>query len=110
MYLLDTNEVQRIEARLASAEVIHASLAVDLIDHICCMIEERLELGASLDTAEEEVFKELGEVQLKSIEIETKRLTQNKNSMKKRTKIIGMVALILMVAGFIMKQLFLLSF
>jgi hypothetical protein len=109
MCVLDVAEVKKVKARLASAEVTNTSLAADLIDHICCMIEERLELGVSLDLAEEEVFKELGEVQLKSIEIETKRLTQSKRTMKKRTKIIGIAALILMALGFIMKQLHLMG-
>lgn len=91
------------------AEVHSASLSVDLIDHICCMVEERVELGMKLDIAENEVFKEMGEVQLKAIEKETKILTQNKFTMKKRTKLIGYVALLLMAIGFVMKQLHLLG-
>lgn len=87
------------------ANVTHASLSVDLIDHICCMIEERLDLGFPLQKAEDEVFKEMGAVQLKSIEIETIRITQNKFIMKKRTKIIGLVALVLALTGFTFKML-----
>ena len=105
MYLLDQQELNKIRNRVALAEVQNTSLSVDLVDHICCMIEERVEQGTNLETAEEEVFKEMGKVQLKSIEIETKLLTQNKYSMKKRTKIIGLVAIFLMLAGFIMKMM-----
>ena len=86
------------------AEVHNASLSVDLVDHICCMVEERVELGMKLEKAENEVFKEMGEVQLKAIDLETKILTQNKLTMKKRTKIIGFIAFILLITGFTLKM------
>lgn len=105
MHVLDTHEIKKIEQRLVAAEVSNESLSVDLIDHICCMIEERLDVGISLASAEEEVFSELGSVQLKSIELETKRLTQNKFIMKKRTKIVGLVGLSVTATGFIFKML-----
>ena len=105
MYVLDHKEIEKIEGRVALAEVQNGSLSVDLIDHICCMIEDRIEHGMNLNMAEEEVFKEMGEVQLKAIELETKFLTQNKFNMKKRTKIIGVVALILVTTGFTFKML-----
>ena len=109
MFLLDQQELNKIRNRVALAEVQNASLSVDLVDHICCMIEERVERGTNLETAEDEVFKEMGEVQLKAIDKETKLLTQNKFTMKKRTKIIGYVALLLLLIGFVMKQLHLLG-
>jgi hypothetical protein len=105
MYLLSQQELIKVKNRVTLAEVKNASLSVDLVDHICCMVEERVELGMKLEIAENEVFKEMGEVQLKAIDIETKILTQNKFTMKKRTKIIGLVALVLMVTGFTMKML-----
>jgi len=105
MYILDQEEIFKIENRIINAEVENPSLNIDLVDHICCMVEERVELGMNLKQAEEEVFKEMGEVQLKAIGIETKLLTQNKFTMKKRTKIIGLVALALAATGFIFKML-----
>lgn len=105
MYVLDQQEIRKIENRVTLAQVSNGSLSIDLVDHICCMIEDRIEQGMNLNRAEEEVFKEMGEVQLKAIELETKLLTQNKFTMKKRTKIIGMVALILVVTGFAFKML-----
>ncbi len=109
MYLLSQQKLEKIKNRVALAEVHNVSLSVDLVDHICCMIEERVALGMNLTKAEDDVIKEMGEAQLKAIEIETKRLTQNKFTMKKRTKIIGIVALVLMLSGFIMKQLHLMG-
>jgi hypothetical protein len=105
MYVLAQDEIQKITHKLEQAEVRDNSLSVDLVDHICCMIEERVELGMDLLSAEKEVFEEMGSVQLKAIEIETKKLTQNIFTMKKRTKIIGIIALLLMAAGFAMKML-----
>jgi hypothetical protein len=105
MQLLDTVEIKKIENRLVTAEIKNESLSVDLIDHICCMIEERLDLGYTLEKAEEDVFTKMGVVQLKSIELETKKLTQNKFIMKKRTKIIGIIALLVTLTGFMFKML-----
>jgi len=109
MFILNQKELNKIEGRVALAQLQNTSLSVDLIDHICCMVEERVELGMKIEQAEDEVFKKMGEVQLKSIEIETKILTQNKLTMKRRTKIFGFIALSLMVLGFIMKQLHLMG-
>ena len=109
MYLLSRQKLEAIENRVAFAEVSNESLSVDLVDHICCMIEERVEFGMMIDKAEDEVFREMGEVQLKSIEIETKKLTQNKIVMKKRTKIIGYLAAGLLLSGTLMKVLHLMG-
>ena len=103
MYLLSQQELSKIKSRVALAELQNASLSVDLVDHICCMIEERIDRGSDIKRAEDEVFKEMGEVQLKAIEIETKLLTQKKYTMKKRTKIIGYIAAGLLIAGSLMK-------
>ena len=104
MHVLDQQEIQKIENRITLAQVRNGSLSIDLIDHICCMIEERIEKGMNLNKAEEEVFKEMGEVQLRAIDMETKLLTQNKIIMKNRTKIIGIISLVLIAAGFFMKM------
>lgn len=104
MYVLSQQELNKVKDRVTLAEVNNASLSVDLVDHICCMVEERVELGMKLETAENEVFKKMGEVQLKAIDIETKFLTQNKITMKKRTKIIGFIAFILLITGFTFKM------
>ena len=105
MYILSQQELKKVKDRVTLAEVNSASLSVDLVDHICCMIEERVDLGIHLGNAEDEVFKEMGEVQLKAIDIETKILTQNRFTMKKRTKIIGFIAFILLITGFTLKML-----
>lgn len=104
MLVLEPNQIKSIESKIAKAELKNGSLSIDLIDHVCCMVEERLELGTDFESAENEVFKEIGILQIQAIEQETNLLTQNKITMKKRTIIIGLIALLLMVAGFFMKQ------
>ena len=69
MYILSQQELKKVKDRVTLAEVNSASLSVDLVDHICCMIEERVDLGIHLRNAEDEVFKEMWEVQLKAIDI-----------------------------------------
>ena len=58
-----------------------------------------------MKVAENDVFRIMGILQLKAIDLETKYLTQNTFIMTTRTKIIGIVAITLMTAGFLMKSL-----
>ena len=109
MFELAESDIKRIEARISSSQLRNQTLEIDLIDHICCMIEERVERGLMLSKAEEEVMREMGEVQIKAIDIETTFLTQNKITMTKRTKILGWIALSLMILGFSFKMLHLLG-
>jgi len=103
MQLLAEDQIRHIEDRLSEASLTNASLSIDILDHICCMIEDRLDLGWEYTKAEKEVFSQMGVLQLQAIEQETNILTQNKIAMKKRTIIIGVVAIVLMAVGFIMK-------
>ena len=100
---LELDHIRRIQDRVAHVELSNQSLSVDLIDHICCMIEDKVASGTSLEVAERKVMNEMGGVQLQAIDIETTFLTQNKITMKKRTKIIGYVAAGLLIIGFIFK-------
>lgn len=109
MQVLAADQIKHIEDRLAHASLTNKSLTIDILDHICCMIEDRLELGTDYNQAEKEVFSQMGVLQIQAIEQETNILTQNKLIMKKRTKIIGLTALALMLAGFTMKQLHLMG-
>ena len=70
------------------------------------MIEDKVTNGTSLEEAEAEVMSEMGGVQLQAIDIETTILTQNKITMKKRTKIIGYVSGGLLIIGFLFKPEF----
>ncbi len=105
MQLLADEQIKHIEERLALASLTNTSLSIDILDHICCMIEERLDLGWEYPKAEKEVFNQMGVLQIQAIEHETNILTQNKLIMKKRTKITGLVAIVLMTTGFIMKMM-----
>ena len=100
---LEVDHIRRIQDKVAHVELSNQSLTIDLIDHICCMIEDKVAGGTSLEEAEAEVMSEMGGVQLQAIDIETTILTQNKITMKKRTKIIGYVAGGLLIIGFLFK-------
>ena len=79
MLVLDNHQIEKVKDRLSRAGVHSDSLSIDLVDHICCMIEERLNSGTKLQKAENEVFAVMGETHLKNIELETDYLTQNKS-------------------------------
>jgi len=103
MHVLEVDQIKNIKERIAHLK--NSSLSIDILDHICCMIEERLQLGFDYTKAEKEVFSQMGVLQIQAIEQETTLITQNKITMKKRTKIIGLVALVLMALGFSLKML-----
>lgn len=105
MFELKEQDIERIEQRVLKTQLKNQTLQIDLVDHICCMIEERVNKGLKLKMAEEQVLNEIGEVQIKAIDIETTFLTQNKITMTKRTKILGMVALVLLAIGLAFKLL-----
>lgn len=109
MQVLKADQIKHIEDRVALASIKNKSLTIDILDHICCMIEERLESGFTYKQAEKKAFSQMGILQIQAIEQETKILTQNKIIMKNRTKIIGLVAIALMAIGFGMKQLHLMG-
>lgn len=109
MYSLEVEHVKRLEEKLAEASMNDPSLSVDILDHLCCMVEEKIDTGFNYPEAEKAAFTELGIMQIQAIEAETKKLTRNHITMKKRTKIIGFISVGLMITGFLMKQLHLMG-
>ena len=105
MHFLTSNQIRLIKEKIALNRMQNSSLSIDILDHVCCMIEERLEVGSDYEKAETEVFSLIGVLQIQAIEQETDRLTQNKIIMKKRTKIIGLISGALMAVGFSLKMM-----
>ncbi|WP_425392165.1 hypothetical protein [Ekhidna sp.] len=103
MHALEKDQLRKVEDKIREAELANPSLSIDLLDHICCMIEEKLDDDTTFDEAEKEVLESINTQQLKEIALETEFLTQNKIVMKKRTLITGVISLLIILAAIVLE-------
>jgi hypothetical protein len=104
MFELTQNQIQLIEERVVSAGVNYSHLQYDLIDHICCDVETRMQKGQDFSSAYAEVSQAIGIKGLKRIQEDTLMLIdKNYRMMKKSMKIIGFLALALMSVSALFK-------
>ena len=100
MELLDEKQIEIVHDLILSKGVDMPELRIDLLDHICCMIEERMMAGADFDKALNQSFGSFGNNELIEIQEATQYfLTYKLNKMKKATGIIGIAASTLIIAG-----------
>lgn len=100
MIELNTNQVLRVEHLLVEKGISSNQLLTDLIDHVCCAIEKKLEYGREFDVALTEVLNDFGENGLLEIQNETTYLTnQNLQIMRQITYNSGLVAMGLILVG-----------
>ncbi len=104
MYSLNKKQVDIIieDVRVASITLSH--LADDLIDHICCEVENLIEDGESFEQAYKIVKKQTGISVLKKIQEDTKFLINKKYRLMKTTmKITGNISLAVIMFGTVFK-------
>ena len=91
---LSPEQIRQVEAHVNRAELRFSHLQDDLVDHMCCYIEELLQKGVSFDDALYKVVKEVGLKTLKNIELETIILLNQKfKTMKTTLKISGILGI-----------------
>jgi len=91
-----------VEARGVEME----ELSYDLVDHICCMIEEKMENGSTYSSALEECITSFGKKGIRKIQEETTfLLTNNTLKMRKTMHITGITAAVLLLFATIFKIL-----
>ena len=79
-------------------------LSYDLVDHICCMIEEKMESGKNYASALEESIASFGKKGIRQIQEETTfLLTKNILAMRKTMHITGITSAILLLLATIFK-------
>ncbi|MBD81219.1 MAG: hypothetical protein CL840_20035 [Crocinitomicaceae bacterium] len=99
---LNAKQIDEINDLLLQQGVSFNSLRDDLLDHICCMVEEGLSQGKDFSSSLEEALNNFGMGHLKLIQESTLYLLNNKlNNMKKTAAIIGMIASTLVITGII---------
>jgi len=104
MYPLNDEQRGLVEADVKKAHLTLRKLSDELIDHICCMIEEEMWKGASFIEAYKSVKKEIEIEILKQIQKDTLYLTDKKYRIMKTTlKITGNFSLALLSIGTVFK-------
>jgi len=103
-YKLSRNEIDFIKDDVKKSEISFTHLEEELIDHLCCMVEELMHDGCSFDLAFQNVKKEVGMDSLKAIEIQTIILINKKfHAMKRTMKISGIIGLSAIVVSSLLK-------
>ena len=104
MYSLDKRQVELIVSDVESARITFSHLADELIDHICCEVENEMWNGTKFEEAYELVKQQTGIKVLKEIQENTHYLIdKNYRIMKMTMKITGNVSLAMLGLGTVMK-------
>lgn len=104
MATLNENQVDRIFDLLVDHKLTYEALQVDLLDHICCMVEQKmdngLDFGQSLTLSTQEFgLQNIPQIQEATIYL----LTQKLQKMKKIASLLGIISALLVMGGVFFK-------
>ena len=103
--VIDDN-YERIKADLVRRGLTYERLMDDLLDHICCMVEENMEEGEDFESSYNHVLDYIGENRIPEIQHQTLlNLDKKFQLMKKFTYIFGLSAAILTIIGSLFKRM-----
>lgn len=101
---LEDFRVEVINDILLDLGVSYHSLREDLVDHVCCLVESKMESGESFQQALLSSFNQFEKKEFGSLQETTLYLlTLKDRKMKKTTGIIGIVTSILIITGTLLK-------
>ena len=104
MYLLTNQQVDQIISDVENARITFSHLADELIDHICCEVEQEMGAGKSFDEAYNLVKQQSGIQVLQKIQENTQYLIdKNYRRMKMTMKITGNISLAILGLATTMK-------
>ncbi len=104
MYLLKVDEIAKVAKDVENEGINYSHLSTDLVDHICCEIEDYMNNGISFTEAYELVKKKFNIKGLRHIQQDTLMLIdKNYRIMKNSMKTFGVLALALMAFGAMFK-------
>ncbi|MFP4023204.1 MAG: GldL-related protein [Thiohalospira sp.] len=104
MAILDEKQVNHIYDLLVGHGVSYEALQVDLLDHICCMVEKRMDNGQDFDQSLTSSIHEFGLLNLSEIQEATLYLiTLKLQKMKKTTGIFGIISSLIVIIGVFLK-------
>lgn len=104
MEYLTEKHISEITTLIKAKGVEMEELLYDLVDHVCCMIEAKMEQGKNYSSALDETMSSFGNKGIRNIQEETTYLlTKNILVMRKTMHIIGITSAILLLLGSIFK-------
>jgi hypothetical protein len=103
--IIDDN-YERIKADLLRRGLTYEQLLDDLLDHICCMVEEDMESGKDFESSYSLVLDSIGDTRLAEIQHQTLlNLDKKFQRMKNFTYIFGLSSAILTILGSFFKRM-----
>lgn len=103
--IIDDN-YERIKADLIGRGLTYDRLLDDLLDHICCLVEEDMQTGKDFDSSYYHVLDSIGEKRLPEIQHQTLlNLDKKFQRMKNFTYIFGLSSAILTILGSFFKRM-----
>lgn len=107
MHTLNDQQIDFISNDIRTRGIAMVSLQHDLLDHICCVMEQELEPGGDFEQCYLSVISRFYRSELKEIETETVHLLTHKNyyTMKKTMMASGALSVGILTAGIIFKFL-----
>ncbi len=104
MEYLTEKHISEITTLIRAKGVEMEELLYDLVDHVSCMIEAKMEQGKNYPSALEESMSSFGNKGIRNIQEETTYLlTKNILAMKKTMHIIGIASTLMLLVGSILK-------
>ncbi|MEZ5072478.1 MAG: hypothetical protein R2751_16310 [Bacteroidales bacterium] len=103
---LSDQEIRQLSREIEESGLTYTALQKELLDHLCCDVEARMETGFDFRRAVEAVKKDMGADCIRQIQDDTLHLINQKyRIMKKSMYIIGTIAPALVILGSIFKVL-----
>jgi hypothetical protein len=102
---IDDN-LDRIRSDLARLGLTYERLVEDVLDHVCCLVEEEMNRGIDFETSYDHVLGTIGESQLKEIQHHTLlNLDKKFQRMKNFTYLFGLTSALLTIVGAFFKRM-----
>jgi len=103
--IIDDN-YDRIKADLVSRGLTYERLIDDMLDHVCCMVEEYMDQGNDFESSYNQILESIGEKRLPEIQHETLlNLNKKFQRMKNFTYLFGLTSAILTILGSFFKRM-----
>ncbi len=104
MNSLDKHQLALIKADVKKAKLKVGTLSEELVDHICCEVEEQMDKGISFNEAYGSIRERVGVSTLQTIEADTIRIIFRKYTiLQKSLKTLSNVSVVLIVIGALFK-------
>ncbi len=102
---IDDN-LERIRGDLVGRGLTYGRLIEDLLDHVCCLVEEYMNQGEDFETSYSRVLDSIGEKRLSEIQHQTLlNLDKKFQRMKKFTYVFGLSSALVAILGALFKKM-----